>query len=342
MMKLIFYLAFLTFPFSISAHHSVAVIFNTTEVVEAEGEITSLIWRNPHVRFELSVEGEGGEAEIWNIETTSLTNFRRRGLEGQLLHLGDTIRVAGNPARSGSGRIYVENILLANGEEEVTESRGQPRWSDKALGGDGPSGDGDGSALQLGIFRVWSSPLSQGLLFPEDVSPIFDYDRYPLTASARQAVEAFDPVADSPILNCVSKGMPTIMEQPYPMRFFLRGGDIILHMEEFDTFRTIHMAPDATAEGQPGSKLGYSTGRWEEGSLIVITRYANWGYFDVVGVPLSEDPHIAERFTLNENGARLDYTLTVTDPETFTEPVTLSKFWAWYPEVTVEPYECQI
>ncbi len=99
MMKLIFYLAFLTFPFSISAHHSVAVIFNTTEVVEAEGEITSLIWRNPHVRFELSVEGEGGEAEIWNIETTSLTNFRRRGLEGQLLHLGDTIRVAGNPAR---------------------------------------------------------------------------------------------------------------------------------------------------------------------------------------------------------------------------------------------------
>ena len=116
---------------------------------------------------------------------------------------------------------------------------------------------------------------------------------------------------------------------------------MVLHMEEFDTLRTIHMAPSATAEGQSGSKLGYSTGRWEEGSLIVTTRYANWGYFDVVGVPLSEDPHIVERFTLNENGARLDYTLTVTDLGTFTEPVTLSKFWVWYPEVTVEPYECQ-
>lgn len=340
-MKLAFYLAFLVIPFSVSAHHSVAVIFDTAEVVEAEGEVTSLIWRNPHVRLELSVEGAQGAKEVWSVEATSLTNFRRRGLEGQLVHLGDTIRVAGNPARSDPKSLYVENILLANGEEIVLEGRGAPRWSDEVLGEDGPSGDGDGSALQLGIFRVWSSPLDQGLLFPEDVNPSFDFGLYPLTAAARSAVEAFDPVADSPILNCVSKGMPTIMEQPYPMRFFLQGQNIILHLEEFDTFRTIHMAPSATADGQPGSKLGYSTGRWEEGSLIVTTRHANWGYFDVVGIPLGENPEIVESFTLNDNGARLDYTLTVTDPGTFTEPVTLSKFWAWYPEITVEPFECQ-
>ena len=341
-MKLVFYLAFLAIPFSVLAHHSVAVIFDTAEVVEAEGEVTSLIWRNPHVRLELSVEGAQGAEEVWSVEATSLTNFRRRGLEGQLVHLGDTIRVAGNPARSDPKSLYVENILLANGEEIVLEGRGAPRWSDEVLGEDGPSGDGDRSALQLGIFRVWSSPLDQGLLFPEDVNPSFDFGLYPLTAAARSAVEAFDPVADSPILNCVSKGMPTIMEQPYPMRFFLQGQNIILHLEEFDTFRTIHMAPSATADGQPGSKLGYSTGRWEEGSLIVTTRHANWGYFDVVGIPLSENPEIVERFTLNDNGARLDYTLTVTDPGTFTEPVTLSKFWAWYPEITVEPFECQV
>ena len=48
-----------------------------------------------------------------------------------------------------------------------------------------------------------------------------------------------------------------------------------------------------------------------------------------------------ERFTLSEDGSRLDYSLTVTDPANFTEPVTLTKFWVWYPEMTVEPFQCQ-
>ena len=332
----------LAFPFSALGHHSVAVIFDAAEVVETEGEVVELTWRNPHVRFQLSVEGERGVVEIWNIETTSLTNFRRRGLKSQLVHLGDTVRVAGNPARSDPQRLYAENILLANGEEVVVGNRGKPRWSNQALGGGGPSGDGDGSAPELGIFRVWSSPRDQGLLFPEDTNPNFDFGLYPLTVSARQAVEAFDPVADSPILNCVSKGMPTIMEQPYPMRFLHQGEDIVLHMEEFDTFRTIHMVPGATENTELATKLGYSAGRWEEGSLLVTTRRSSWGYFDVVGIPLSEDPEIFERFTLSEDGSRLDYTLTVTDAETFTEPVTLRKFWVWYPEMTVEPFECAV
>jgi len=34
--------------------------------------------------------------------------------------------------------------------------------------------------------------------------------------------------------------------------------------------------------------------------------------------------------------------MNVTDPENFTEPVTLEKYWVWYPEVTIEPYDCAI
>ena len=49
---------------------------------------------------------------------------------------------------------------------------------------------------------------------------------------------------------------------------------------------------------------------------------------------------IDERFTPTEDGSRLDYAMTVTDPSTFTEPVRLEKYWLWFPQVTVEPYEC--
>jgi len=47
-----------------------------------------------------------------------------------------------------------------------------------------------------------------------------------------------------------------------------------------------------------------------------------------------------ERFTLAEDGSRLDYRLTVTDPNTFTEAVELEKYWLYIPGITVEPYEC--
>ena len=310
--------------------------------MEAAGEVVAVSWRNPHAMFQIDVEDPSGNVETWTIEMTSLTNLRRSGLQGQFVNVGDTVRVAGNPARQEANSLYVENLLLANGEEVLLAPRAEPRWQTQVAGRDGPSGPGDPSAPELGIFRVWSTPQGQPLLLPEDTQPVFDYDRYPLTEAARANVAAFNRVTDSPILNCVSKGMPTIMEQPYPMEFVHSGDDIEMRMEEYDAVRTIHMDPDASFEGQPMNKLGYSIGRWDGNTLIVQTRRSSWPHFDVVGIPLSVDSAMLERFTVSEDGSRLDYSLTVTDPATFTEPVTVIKFWAWYPEMTVEPYECLV
>ena len=55
-------------PLAALAHHSVAGTFDTDKIAEAEGEVTSVLWRNPHVRFSLSVTGENGEAEEWDME----------------------------------------------------------------------------------------------------------------------------------------------------------------------------------------------------------------------------------------------------------------------------------
>jgi hypothetical protein len=37
---------------------------------------------------------------------------------------------------------------------------------------------------------------------------------------------------------------------------------------------------------------------------------------------------------------RLNYTLDTTDPQTFTEPVRLDRFWVWLPGQQVQPYNC--
>jgi hypothetical protein len=49
---------------------------------------------------------------------------------------------------------------------------------------------------------------------------------------------------------------------------------------------------------------------------------------------------IVERFAPSGDGARLDYTLTVTDAANFTAPVELKKQWIWRPEVRLGKYEC--
>jgi hypothetical protein len=137
--------------------------------------------------------------------------------------------------------------------------------------------------------------------------------------------------------------MPTIMEQPYPLEIVDRGATIELLIEEYDTRRVVQMsdAAHAAAATAPADRLGYSVGRWEADTLVVTTTRSSWGHFDSVGIPLSNDAVLVERFTPTADGARLDYSLTVTDPETFTAPVELTKSWIWRPEVTRGAYECR-
>ena len=42
---------------------------------------------------------------------TSLTTLRRRGVADLRLDVGDTVRVAGNPAKDSSNQMYVRNLL---------------------------------------------------------------------------------------------------------------------------------------------------------------------------------------------------------------------------------------
>src|SRR5690606_4886344 len=102
---------------------------------------------------------------------------------------------------------------------------GAARWSDRTLRGGEllQAREGDASRPDLGLFRTWSTGAVNGVLFPEAVQANFDFGRYPLTPAAKAALERFDFEADDPTRDCTPKGMPTIMEQPYPMEVVERG-----------------------------------------------------------------------------------------------------------------------
>jgi hypothetical protein len=324
------------------AHHSTSANFQDDKMIEIEGTVTSARLRNPHVRFTMSVVNDQGIEVEWLVETNSLSGLRRRDISTDIFAVGQNLRVAGHPGRQRDTGLWATNILIDGEREIVVDPGSVPRWSDAPEGMAGPNAvtEGDGSQPELGIFRVWSHTKASTMLFPETTNPNFDLTSYPLTDAAGEAVRAFDPVTQNPTANCSPKGMPVIMEQPYPMRFKEKDGDIIILMEEYDTVRSVQMNADEIPMNVAGSHYGHSVGRWEGRVLHVHTDHMNWGWFNQLGIPLSDDAEVDEQFKLAENGGQLDYTMVVTAPSTFTEPVTLSKRWLYVPGVEVKPYEC--
>ena len=292
-----------------------------------------MAWQNPHVHFLVQVRDPQGKAVTWDIEANSLSILRRTDATPENLKVGDTIKVAGSPSRQNPTRMWAMNILAANGREIVLGPGIRPRWQTTAAGSKSTWFEGGTDANRTaGIFRVWSTKFDEpGGLWRGD---------YPLTAAAQRARAAFNPLTDTVAPGCRPKGMPTIMEQPYPLEFVDKGATILLRLEEYDTVRTIDMAPASKVDTLPRTLLGRSKGRWEGSTLVVATSRIDWPYLDPRGTPLGPSSTIVERFTPTPDGTRLGYTMTVTDPATFTQPVELKRSWVWRPGETVKPYNC--
>ena len=338
----LFFIGLLGLPAVSGAHHAIAGNYDSTSIIEVEGEVTDLLWRNPHVQLSMRVIDENGEAQDWAMATTALSNMRRWQIDPDFIEVGDTIRVAGNPALRIDHGLYVSNVLTRSGEEVLLGGRVQPRWTDRTIemAESRRLGIGDTSAPELGIFRIWSTPDTIPMLVPRTLGRTPE-GRANLTPAALQAVDSFVWARDNPLQNCTPKGMPLIMEAPYPFEFIQDGENILWHDEEYNTVRTIHMAPDASPEGQPNSLLGYSVGRWEdERTLMVTTTHMGWGHMDGQGIPASASAVAEERFMLSEEGDRLDYSMTITDPANLIEPLTFTKHWVWYPDAVVGDYAC--
>ena len=333
----------LLFPLISFGHHSQAGRYQTETLLEYEGEIARIQWRNPHVILWLNVTDNDGQEVLWEIEARASSTLLRMGITRDLFNVGDRIRVAANPPTGGVKEMWVHNLLTPNGEELLMGRLAEVRWSDQLIGSDDFWAETEGSTSnpELGIFRVWSFTRESPYIFPATfASQKFDLNSYPMTDAARAALADFDIATENPTRNCTPKGMPSIMEQPYPMEFIQHNDDIDLHIEEYDIVRTIHMDTNSSPEEQPASPWGYSIGRWDGDTLIVTTTRVDYPYFNQSGIPQSEAVEIVEHFTPSSEGDRLYYKLKITDPATFTEPVEQEKYWLWRPEETVQPFDC--
>ncbi len=335
-----FLLGLFLLPAFTAAHHGPLDnpgLYDTAAVVELEGEITAVFWRNPHIRYRLSVPGEAGEATTWELEVgPSPAMFFGLGISRDLIEVGDEVTAAGYVSRGRANSLGVTHLLLPNGEEFV-DGRREPRWSADRVELVAAAVDAERTAAAEqaadGIFRVWSW-IGGGA--PNPSPPYHEL----LTEQGREAMAGYDAARDNPELRCRT-GMPVTMFDPPPMVFSQEGTTLTLRLMEYDVERTIYL-DEAAAPAPVPSPVGYSLGRWEGETLVVTTTHVAWPVFDGIGTPQSDQIGFVERFAVVESGARLEYTITATDPVMFSAPVVRERAWAWRPETEVLPYDCAV
>ena len=319
-------LALVVMPFAAAAHHSHAEF--SAEQHELDGELASVIWRNPHPAITLRVTNGDGQAEIWRIQVQGNVNgLNRDGVSADQFLLGERVRIAGHLSTRRPALLLATHALLADGTEVIL---GPDESSGSAVYRRGAQGvDTQATNQQRGIFRVWT------------VASRIRTQDLPLQEAARAAKAAWDPLVDDPQRGCRPLGMPGAMMSPHPIEFLRDGDDIIVHLEEWGAVRAIQLVSDGNPGNQVPSLMGHSVGHWEGDTLVVTTTHIDYPYLDEHGTPQSDAVEVVERFTLSANERSLTWAATVTDPGTLTEPViAFTTRWVWVPGEEIQPYDC--
>lgn len=162
-----------------------------------------------------------------------------------------------------------------------------------------------------------------------------------LTPLGRQVQAANVPESDPKFINCQPYGFVREVTNPLPMRIQRDGEHLLITYEEWSLLRSIYMDGRAHPEHRTPSLLGHSVGRVENGVLIVETeRVTPDRISDSSRIGHSDELKAVERYTVRDNPRRLELTLTLEDPVTFTRPLVVRQTWLSTPDVELVVDRC--
>jgi len=98
------------------AHHGTAN-YDTTKSISVKGPVTNFQFINPHVTVSLDVKDAKGNVQNWQGALTSPNRLTRTGWTKDSIKPGDVITISGFPAKSGSPEIWIQKVVLSNGQE---------------------------------------------------------------------------------------------------------------------------------------------------------------------------------------------------------------------------------
>jgi hypothetical protein len=125
-----------------------------------------------------------------------------------------------------------------------------------------------------------------------------------------------------------------------PVAIEARDGGVIFRYDGSSNVRTIWMSGQAAPSVDRPTLLGSSTARWEGPSLIVESR--NVAGLTSRFLTTADGTRVVERYTVRDDGTRLELELTIDDPASFREPLVLVHARVRTPDVTLfGPLPCE-
>ena len=170
-----------------TSHHNWSAIYDTESDLEIEGVISSIQWRNPHVRVSFTVDEGTPDEKVYTTESNSVASLTRMNVTEDVLAVGTRVRVAGYRNRSRDDDIFMNHLLLPDNREVIFLRTAESRWPDASRIGNtdrlhGRVVETDPSKRPTSIFAVWNTVYGaegshQALRFPRGAFQIDYQDR---------------------------------------------------------------------------------------------------------------------------------------------------------------------
>lgn len=146
------------------------------------------------------------------------------------------------------------------------------------------------------------------------------------TPKTLRQLTSYDAANDA-ALDCTpdGDGLQHQITAPPPIEIEERKDQVIIRYEYWNAVRTVHLGDRHSPLNAKPSRIGYSVGRFEGSTLVVETSdilpsQIRLGARGAGKFVLSEDARFVERYTINDDGDRLDIEWSVIDPVNLREP----------------------
>lgn len=304
------------------AHHG-AFEYDMTTVKRYEGIVVEHRWKNPHSLIVLDTNTESGEPIRLVIEAGGPSGLRPVGVTASSIVAGERVIAVVSPSKRYPDRsAYGHEIVKADGSTIPLDRRSAYARTPRV----------DSSASS--IFGTWSPP------WRAFIGLVNARTSWTFTDEGQIAFESYSPTQSSQA-DCVSVSAPWLMVHP-----------VIHQIEKFEDFivirtdwlggveRKVFLDDRPHPPSTEQFEQGHSVGRWEHDDLIIdTTNFADRIY---AGVASSSEKHLVERFSLSEDGKKLDYSFVLDDPGYLVDSVSESFQWEFQPDLEPSEIACDL
>jgi hypothetical protein len=121
--------ALLVSTVTVAAHHSFAAEYDREKTITVTGEVTKLMWTNPHARVQVESKDQAGNVESWDFELGPPTVLMRQGWNRNSLKPGQTVTVSGFLSKDEPHVANARTVKLADGRQVFAGSSSDTQTS---------------------------------------------------------------------------------------------------------------------------------------------------------------------------------------------------------------------